>query len=66
MDAISASIRVISEKFHPEVPSESEYPVIATIMQNCFNFQAENRPTFKTICSELSNVKVVDNKFCTK
>jgi serine/threonine protein kinase len=64
VDAISASIKVISEKAYPDIPSESEYPIIAKVMQSCFQFDAENRPTFKNIENEFSNLKVVDDKIC--
>ena len=55
MDAYGASIKVMMENLHPTIPSKAEYPTVAAVMEACFSYEADDRPTFGQICSMLNN-----------
>ncbi len=55
LEAFMASVKVLTEKLHPSIPSEEEYPVISSLMQDCFRFSPEDRPNFRQIYERLDN-----------
>ena len=42
------------EKLHPTIPSVNDYPTVAPVMEKCFIFESELRPTFSDICDMLN------------
>jgi len=49
LDGVRASIKVASGGHHPDIPEEPQYSVLANIMNDCFQFSPEYRPTFASI-----------------
>ena len=63
MDPVTSSLKIITEKLHPPIPDEKEFPLLSQIMSKCFEFQAKDRPTFRAIWKTLRNLHVLDDSF---
>lgn len=44
----------MNEKLHPLVPLEEQWPGVSQVMQACFSFAPEPRPSFDSICVMLA------------
>ncbi len=55
MDAYIASVKVLTAGLHPPIPDAKDYPVISSIMEDCFQFSPDNRPNFQQIYKQLDD-----------
>lgn len=58
MDAVQVATAVVVDKLTPTIPDDTPEP-IAVLLKRCFEFEADDRPTFHTICEELSTFSTV-------
>jgi len=63
LDAFTASLQVITDKKHPTLPPKSEFPLLHKLMEVCFAYRPEKRPTFQDICKRLTPEGGTDSSF---